>query len=87
MPMDDETRAFLRGAYQYLEIHQKTINQVMIVTFALQKALQELGPEAAQLYAKHYQAQMLGPLKSEGDEGLKDLSRLVQQLSDAGESS
>ncbi len=83
--MDDETRAFLRGAYHYLEIHQRMLNQVMIVTYALQKALQELGPEAAKLYAKHYQAQMLGPLKSEGDEAVKDLARLIQQLNTGGE--
>ncbi len=51
--MDDDTRVFLRGAYEYLEKHQMMLKQVMIVTFALQKTVRELGPDAEKIYEKH----------------------------------
>jgi len=79
--MDEETRVFLRGAYQYLEQHQKMLQQIMIVTFALQKTIRELGPEAEKIYAKHHAAESQGPIKTELDEALRPLDQALQQLS------
>jgi hypothetical protein len=81
--MDEETRAFLLGAYQFLEQQQKATQQTQIVTFALRKTIRELGPEAEQIYAKHYLAESQGPLKTVGDEALQSLARLIQKLTRA----
>jgi len=80
--MDKDTRLYLRSAFQYLEKHQEMLQQVMIVTFALRKTIRELGPEAEKIYARHYQAEMLGPLKPESDQLLKSLGQLLTQLTD-----
>jgi len=82
--MDDETRTFLHGAYQYLEQQQKLLNKMMIVTFALHGAVQELGPEGARLYEKHYQATLQTPIKSEGDLALQSLGQSLRRLSKPG---
>jgi hypothetical protein len=81
--MDEEVRTSLRGAYQFLYGQQKALGEVMVVTFALQKALQELGPDAAKLYAKHYVVAQQGRMKSEGDGVLEALSQVIRQLSDS----
>jgi hypothetical protein len=39
-----------------------------------------LGPKAVKLYAKHYQEQIQGPIKKEGDAAVEDISRLIEQL-------
>lgn len=78
--MDDETRVFLKGAYQYLEQHQQALQQMQIVTFALRKAIGELGPQAEQIYTKHYLAESKGPIKIAGDEALQSLARLIERL-------
>jgi hypothetical protein len=61
--MDDETRVLLSGAYQHLDVHASALAELQIVVLALTKTIQELGPEAAALYAKHYEAGSLGPLR------------------------
>ena len=84
MPIDDETRVFLRGAYEFLQQHQQMIQAIQIVTFALQKAFRELGPEAEKLYEKHYRATLDSPLGTESHLVVEDLAQLIAQLS-AGE--
>jgi len=84
MPIDDETQVFLRGAYEYLQQHQKTIQTIQIVTFALQKAFRELGPQAEKLYEKHYRATLESPLGTQSRLAVEDLAQLIAQLS-AGE--
>jgi len=81
--MDDEIRDLLRGAYQYLYGQQKALNEVMDVTFALQKAFQELGPEASQLYAKHWLAVKQGQMHDAGIGVLEALSKVIERLSDS----
>ena len=81
--MDNEVRVILRGAYQFLYGQQKALGEVMVVTFALQKALQELGPDAARLYAKHYAVAQQGRMNSEGEGVLQSLAQVIQQLSDS----
>jgi hypothetical protein len=61
--MDDETRVLLSGAYEHLDAHASGLTELRIVVLALTKTIQELGPEAAALYAKHYEAESLGPLR------------------------
>jgi hypothetical protein len=78
--MDDEMRMFLHAAFQYLQLLQRSLQEVQIVTFALQKTVRELGPEAQTLYAKHYQAVLQGPLKQQGDLVFEDLERLLSRL-------
>jgi hypothetical protein len=78
--MDDETRTFLRGAYEYILQHEAAMQQVMIVTFALRKTVRELGPTAEELYAKHYAVESQGPLKTESDAVQQSLSRLIALL-------
>ena len=78
--MDDETRTLLCGAYEYLEQHQMMLKQVMIVTFALQKTVRELGPEAEAIYAKHYEAESRGPINAEIDQAMRPLALALQQL-------
>jgi len=80
--MDDEYRVMLRGAFQFLEQQQKQLTQVMIVTYALHNALRETHPEVELAYAKHYEAQSVGPLKIGGDEARKALAQLILRLSD-----
>lgn len=78
--MDDETRTFLLGAYQHLEQHDRMLRDVQIVTLALRATLRELGPDAARIYAKHYQAESEGPLKLDADTVQQSLAQLIQQL-------
>lgn len=78
--MDEKTKVFLRGAYQYLEKHQQILSELMLVTFSLRKTIRELGPEAEKLYAKHYLAESSGPLKIESDHSTQGLAQLIRQL-------
>ena len=78
--MDDETRTFLRGAYGYLEQHHGLLKQALIVSFALQKTVRELGPVAEMIYAKHYQAESQGTLSAELDASLRPLVLALRQL-------
>jgi hypothetical protein len=55
---------------------------MMIVTYALRKAIFELGPKAAEVYAKHYQAESQGPLRIAGNEARESLVRLIKRLSE-----
>jgi hypothetical protein len=78
--MDDETRSFLLGAYQYLEQHDQMLRDVQIVALALRATLHELGPDAEKTYAKHYLAQSEGPLKIDADGARQSLAQLIQRL-------
>ena len=80
--MEDEVRTFLVGAYRSLEMHQKMLNQVMIVSYALRDTVRELGLEAEKTYLKHLQAQIAAPapIQTEGDTCLKDLAKTLDLL-------
>jgi hypothetical protein len=78
--MDDETRTFLLGAYRHLEHHDRMLRDVQIVTLALRATLRELGPDAANIYAKYYLAESEGPLKLDADAAQRSLAQLIQQL-------
>lgn len=78
--MDDETRVLLSGAYQELDLHASGLMELRIVVMALISTIQELGPEAAALYAKHYEAQNLGPLKPADAVRHEEVLRLIQRL-------
>ena len=52
----------------------------MIVTFALQKTVRELGPESDMIYAKHYKAESQGPINAALDQALRPLALALQQL-------
>lgn len=80
--MDDATRTFLRGAYEYIEKQQKLLDDVLLVTYALRKTVRDLGPEAEAIYTKHYLAESRGPLQSEGAGAREALSELIRQLSE-----
>jgi hypothetical protein len=62
--MDEETRVLLSGAYQELDLHASALTELQVVMMALISTIRELGPEAAALYAKHYEAQNLGPSRA-----------------------
>ena len=79
--MDQETKAFLLGAYEFLKKHQEMLNEVMIETFVLRKTIRDLGPEAEKIYTKHYLAEHQGPLKTEGDGATEALAELIRRLS------
>ena len=81
--MDDQTRVFLRGAYQYLEGHERATTEIMIVTAALRKTIFELGPQVAETYLKHYRAESQGPLKIAGDATTRALAESILQLNDS----
>jgi hypothetical protein len=53
------------------------------VTFALQWAVQELGPEAAKLHAKHWAAAQQGHMKAGNDGVLQSLEQVIRRLSDS----
>jgi hypothetical protein len=78
--MDDETRVLLSGAYQYLDEHASGLTELRIVVLALTKTIQELGPEAAALYAKHYEAESLGPLRPSDAVRHVALSQVIERL-------
>ena len=78
--MEDEVRSFLVDAYRSLEMHQKMLNQVTTVTYALRDTVRELGLEAEKAYLKHLQAQMAAPTQTEGDNCLKDLAKTLNLL-------
>ena len=82
--MDDETRAFLRAAYQFLEKHDQMLRDVQIVNLALRATLRELGPEAETIYAKHYLAESEGPLKLDADGAHRALAELIRRLGGKG---
>ena len=81
--MDGETRAFLHGAYEFLEAHQKAIVELRIAILALRRTIQELGPEAEQIYAKHYTAASQGEIKIAGDLAQQGIAQLLRQLSES----
>jgi hypothetical protein len=78
--MDDETQVFLHGAYEFLQAHQQAIVELRIGVLALRNTIQELGPEAEQIYAKHYTAASQGEIKIAGDLTLQGLALVLQQL-------
>jgi hypothetical protein len=78
--MDDQTKVFLRSAFQFLENHERMHRQEMIVTFALRNTVRELGPDAEKIYAKHYQAASQGQIKTDSDVTLQSLAQLLTQL-------
>jgi hypothetical protein len=78
--MDEETRVLLSGAYQHLDAHASELTELQIVMLALVNTIQELGPEAAALYAKHYEAQSLGPLRPADAVRHAEISRLIERL-------
>jgi hypothetical protein len=80
--MKDATNGLLLGAFQFLEKQQQSLQQVMIATYALRQTVRELGPEAEALYRKHYSDAKEGPIKLGGDQTLKALAQLIQQLSE-----
>jgi len=47
---------------------------------ALRATLRELGPDAANIYAKYYLAESEGPLKLDADAAQRSLAQLIQQL-------
>jgi hypothetical protein len=80
--MDEETRVLLSGAYQELDLHASALTELQVVMMALISTIRELGPEAAALYAKHYEAQNLGPLKPADAVRHEGVVRLIQRLED-----
>jgi CHAD domain-containing protein len=78
--MDSETRVFLRGVYGFLERYQKVLEDVQVSTLALRKTIRELGPQAEQIYAKHYQAELHGQTKADSDGVLEALAGLAALL-------
>jgi hypothetical protein len=56
------------------------LTELRIVVLALTNTIQELGPEAAALYAKHYEAQSLGPLRPVDAVRHASISQLIERL-------
>jgi hypothetical protein len=78
--MDDETRTLLSGAYQHLDAHGSGLTESRIVVLALTQTIQELGSEAAALYAKHYEAVSHGPLRPADAVRHASISQLIEKL-------
>lgn len=83
--MDDETRFFVQTAYEFLEAHQTAIVELSIGLWAMRKTIQELGPEAEQIYAKHYSAASQGEIRIAGDLTQRGIALLLQQVRGGGE--
>lgn len=79
--MDVDTKELLRGAYQCILGQERALLEVQIVTCALVKTIQELGPQAEKTYEKHRAAESAGPLRKTGELDLARLAELVRRLS------
>jgi hypothetical protein len=82
--MDDETRVLLRGVLGFLDQQEQLLQQALVVSMSLRKAMKELNPEFEKLYTKHYLAESQGEGKKASDDFRELLAGLVQQLNTGG---
>ena len=82
--MDDQTRVLLRGVLQFLDKQQETLEQLLVVSLSLRKAMKELSPDFETLYEKHYRAERQGPLNTASAGFREVLAGLIQQLNTGG---
>jgi len=82
--MDDQTRVLLRGVLQFLDKQQEMLEQALVVSLSLRKAMKELSPDFEKLYEKHYRAERQGPIKITSDGFREVLAGLIQQVSAGG---
>ena len=80
--MHDECRNMLRAAFQFIDGQQRALNQLLIVTQALLKAVKETSPELHAAYSQQYSIESSGSIRAEGDEIRSVIAQLIRKLTD-----
>ena len=78
---DSKIPQLLVTLYEQIREQQTSTNQVVLVTEALQRSMQELNPNFNRICAGHHLAVPLdGPIGQLQAEGLRQLDALIEQL-------
>ena len=77
---DSKIPQLLVTLYEQIREQQTSTNQVVLVTEALQRSMQELNPNFNRICAGHHLALLDGPIGQLQAEGLRQLDALIEQL-------